>query len=190
MAGGINLYAYAGNNPVSFSDPFGLCKEAERGNATQAGICASDYKVRVAESRRQYHISALELGVGLGGLGKGRTALKARAKAYDAQAQVVADVTRSWPQEPTDATRGDLLNAARHQVWQCEMIQGGTGEPYATMVGDAHEGSERSNDSRADQSNNKKGRATGETAAPGTCTQAVVENLRQGNYSRPRDFEY
>ena len=25
MAGGTNLYAYAGNNPVSFSDPFGLC---------------------------------------------------------------------------------------------------------------------------------------------------------------------
>src|SRR5690606_9723955 len=25
LAGGVNLYAYAGNNPTTFSDPFGLC---------------------------------------------------------------------------------------------------------------------------------------------------------------------
>ena len=28
MAGGVNLYAYAGNNPISFSDPYGLCTGA------------------------------------------------------------------------------------------------------------------------------------------------------------------
>ena len=34
----MNLYAYAGNNPVAFSDPFALCHERQRGNCTQADI--------------------------------------------------------------------------------------------------------------------------------------------------------
>lgn len=46
LAGGINLYAYAGNNPVTFSDPFGLKKGCERrGNCTQSQIGDSQRQV-------------------------------------------------------------------------------------------------------------------------------------------------
>ncbi|MDZ4862278.1 MAG: RHS repeat-associated core domain-containing protein [Gemmatimonadota bacterium] len=36
LAGGVNLYAYAGNNPISFRDPYGLC---EKPIGKGVGIC-------------------------------------------------------------------------------------------------------------------------------------------------------
>lgn len=33
LAGGVNLYAYAGNNPASYSDPFGLCPPDDKNTA-------------------------------------------------------------------------------------------------------------------------------------------------------------
>ncbi len=35
LAGGMNLYGYAGGDPVNFSDPFGLCPEKERDKSGQ-----------------------------------------------------------------------------------------------------------------------------------------------------------
>jgi RHS repeat-associated protein len=40
LAGGVNLYAYAGNNPVGFSDPYGLC---ERPLGKGVGICVQSF---------------------------------------------------------------------------------------------------------------------------------------------------
>ncbi|MBK9692141.1 MAG: hypothetical protein IPO73_10740 [Gemmatimonadetes bacterium] len=49
LAGGVNLYAYAGNNPIAFSDPYGLCTKWQAGwirtcspkmiSASQQGCC-------------------------------------------------------------------------------------------------------------------------------------------------------
>jgi RHS repeat-associated protein len=35
FGGGINLYAYAGSNPVSYSDPYGLCEKSKDGSVTE-----------------------------------------------------------------------------------------------------------------------------------------------------------
>lgn len=45
LAGGVNLYEYAGSNPVSFDDPFGLC--------TPWPACANDYWDEVAVTGHQ-----------------------------------------------------------------------------------------------------------------------------------------
>jgi hypothetical protein len=59
LAGGVNLYAYAGNNPASYSDPFGLCKWMDQhakdcdfdGDGRSSGSEVAAYKVAHAESK-------------------------------------------------------------------------------------------------------------------------------------------
>lgn len=42
VAGGVNLYAYVGNNPITFTDPFGLCPESRR---DANGLCPGGLSV-------------------------------------------------------------------------------------------------------------------------------------------------
>lgn len=42
LAGGLNLYGFAGGDPVNFSDPFGLCPPENREDCTQAAVGSAD----------------------------------------------------------------------------------------------------------------------------------------------------
>jgi RHS repeat-associated protein len=57
LAGGVNLYAYAGNNPVSFSDPFGLCQKCVSNDDDGGGSCDYDEDGSEAPSEIAAHNS-------------------------------------------------------------------------------------------------------------------------------------
>ena len=48
LAGGLNVYGFVGGDPVTYSDPFGLCPKEQRGNCTQADVSCADVKAKLA----------------------------------------------------------------------------------------------------------------------------------------------
>jgi len=54
LAGGVNLYAYAGNNPVAFRDPFGLCPPKDK---DPCNLNTGDPQADNPEIRQQWETS-------------------------------------------------------------------------------------------------------------------------------------
>ena len=59
LAGGLNLYGFAGGDPINFSDPFGLCKQGTEGclpmpdlNAQMQSAMAGDFSLSEANEQR------------------------------------------------------------------------------------------------------------------------------------------
>ena len=66
LAGGVNLYAYAGNNPIAFSDPFGLAADSIRfvSADAEAKFNSAVGKMRTCLKSCDY-VEAVKAGIGL-----------------------------------------------------------------------------------------------------------------------------
>lgn len=79
LAGGVNLYSYAGNNPINFSDPFGLCPPCvplfDPAVALNMALGAPSREWVLQEAHREASRTMLVVGLAEGALAGGRALL-------------------------------------------------------------------------------------------------------------------
>lgn len=127
MAGGVNLYAYAGNNPVSFSDPFGLFECVQQGNCTQGEVgkvgarnnksladIRADMKADGSVNELPYVIAAATISVSAPTTAMGRVAAVLVPRAGTALGRLVGKpnptkLNRAGDQQPFNARNGQYL---------------------------------------------------------------------------------
>ena len=176
LAGGINLYGFAAGDPVSYSDPYGLCPPIKDclanlyysryslgdiwhalGHAQRANLSAHDRQVLFTIYRTIRHVNRL-------------VAEREQAGIYDA-AQV---------------------NAFRHQFGACTLTRS-LGAAEARAITNAHELKARSKssveaaDSQADVQNNATGIVAGSDPVNTgeSCETLSDRNIQEGNYASP-----
>jgi RHS repeat-associated protein len=171
LAGGMNAYGFTDGDPATYSDPFGLkpCRRRAGDICTHMegyGWTAYFFSIKRGEARYAVHNlrSAWHINV----------TLRFDARAFG------KEMAEKYP----ELGAVDVEEAARHQLWQCEMTQA-YGADIAETVGNAHEeGEESTADSRRDQRNNVIGRASGARRNV-ACSASVEHNIQSGNFARP-----
>jgi RHS repeat-associated protein len=152
IAGGLNTYGFAGGDPVNYSDPYGLKCRSDRPHSRD---CLYMYQLttflfgRTTSEARYFWHHPLVAAVG-GWTGLAWTP-RAGLGGYAGWAAGVAEQLA-----PRDRRlRNNIEEAARHQVWQCQLAQEFGGQDAAGAA-NAHEANDAGTaDSRRDQANNR-----------------------------------
>jgi RHS repeat-associated protein len=135
LAGGVNLYSYAGNNPVAYSDPFGLCPPRNTnvndcGNdligrafkvlGTQSGpVGVKIIQAIVAHHLRIYAVTgsrvSREAGEPTIGVSYGTSAYIAQGLRTGAAAAAISHEVTHLTEEPSDPCQGEV-NATNNEL--------------------------------------------------------------------------
>ncbi len=172
--GGLNAYGFAAGDPISYSDPFGLCPPVRScmlhlfgGNITFGDIVHTLRHASVSNFSRRDRFIVITI------------------------FQTAREANRLFAEREGIYT-GDQLNALYHQFGACTLARR-LGPAEARAITEAHEqtlaskGDDEEADSRADGQNNEIGIAAGVNNEPGrpSCEDVADQNIWTENYATP-----
>ncbi|HET7233590.1 MAG TPA: RHS repeat-associated core domain-containing protein [Longimicrobium sp.] len=182
LAGGLNAYGFAEGDPVTFTDPMGLCPPV--GDCV-ANIWNSRYTLGDMKHLLKHLIGATFL--------RNRSDRQHSLDVINGSIRVVRQANTLLDRR-RGRYNGDQQNGFRHIFGSCQLTRD-FGEREAREITSAHEEHFSANspierDSHADQKNNNIGHRAGSDPArrTKTCEEIADENVVSGNFWRADEF--